>query len=124
MVEILDAGQVVDPHEDELARAYDKIANLEMALVSARRIGMAVGILMARHGLTDEHAFDRLRHASQHYHRKVRDIAEEVIFTGALEDSPVTSTPKATNSPLAALRPQIAPGFTRASPSGSRVRNQ
>jgi AmiR/NasT family two-component response regulator len=39
---------------------------------------------MARELLTAEQAFDRLRDASQRQHRKLRDIAEEVISTGQL----------------------------------------
>jgi AmiR/NasT family two-component response regulator len=86
VIEIIDSEQVTDPDKDELAIAHDKIANLEIALVSARRIGMAIGILMARHGLTDDQAFERLRQVSQQHHHKLRDIAEQVIFTGALDD--------------------------------------
>jgi hypothetical protein len=69
----------------DLDRAQTKVANLEIALVSARRIGMAMGIVMASHHVTDEQAFDLLRQASQRLHRKLRDVAEDVIYTGALE---------------------------------------
>lgn len=72
----------------DLDEAHTKIANLEIALHSARRIGMAMGILMARYQVTDEQAFDLLRRASQHLHRKLRDIAEDVIYTGALDSLP------------------------------------
>lgn len=68
----------------ELATAQAKIENLEIALVSARRIGMAIGILMARELLTEQQAFEALKIASQHQHRKVRELAEDVIFTGAM----------------------------------------
>ena len=61
-----------------------KIANLEVALVTARRIGAAVGILMAMHKLTDVDAFARLREVSQQTGRKLKDIAEDVLLTGAL----------------------------------------
>jgi hypothetical protein len=56
--------------------------NLERALTSNRRIGMAIGILMTRRGLTDEQAFDCLRQASQRDNIKLRDVAETVIYTG------------------------------------------
>lgn len=62
----------------------DKITNLEVALVTARRIGAAIGILMARHGITDEKAFELLKLKSQSSHTKLRVIAEEVILIGAL----------------------------------------
>jgi AmiR/NasT family two-component response regulator len=72
--------------DDELTVARAKIANLELALVSARRIGMALGILMTRHGLTDQQAFERLRAASQTRRVKLRELAEQVIFTGTLDN--------------------------------------
>jgi GAF domain-containing protein len=71
------------------ARRQDKIENLERALVTSRRIGVAIGILMARQMVTEEQAFDLLRIASQNSHRKLYDIAEEVAHTGALDVPPV-----------------------------------
>jgi AmiR/NasT family two-component response regulator len=62
--------------------AEDKTANLERALASNRRIGIAVGILMCRHQLTDDRAIEMLRTHSQHRNVKVRDLAEAVIYTG------------------------------------------
>ena len=70
---------------NELARARDKISNLETALKSSRRIGMAMGILMAQFRIRQEQAFDMLRDASQTQNRKLRDLAEDVILTGTLE---------------------------------------
>ena len=68
--------------QGELDRA--EIANLHEALVTARRIGAAMGILMSSRGLTQEAAFDALRDHSQHNHRKLREIADEVLYTGTL----------------------------------------
>jgi DNA-binding response OmpR family regulator len=70
--------------EYALNRAEDKAANLERALASNRQIGTAMGVLMARLKLTEEQAFDLLRETSQHRHRKLRDIAEEVALTGEI----------------------------------------
>jgi GAF domain-containing protein len=69
-----------------LARVTDheRAENLETALQSNREIGMAVGILMVRYGLTDQAAFDMLRVTSQHEHRKLRDIAAETVYSGEL----------------------------------------
>jgi hypothetical protein len=64
--------------------AHEKTVNLETALESSRRIGMAMGILMASKLLTADQAFDQLRDASQHLHRKLREIAIEVTETGVL----------------------------------------
>lgn len=63
----------------------EKIANLEAALVTARRIGAAMGILMLGRGITDVQAFDLLRSQSQATQRKLRAVAEEVILTGTLD---------------------------------------
>ncbi len=60
--------------------------NLEIALGSNRRIGMAIGVLMAYHKITEEEAFRLLRLASQTLHRKLRDIAADVTRTGTLPD--------------------------------------
>ncbi len=72
-----------DVHAD-LERARDKIENLEFALSTSRRIGIALGILMARHRLTESEAFDALRRVSQRSHRKLRDIADDLVYTGEL----------------------------------------
>lgn len=75
--------------------AQDRANNLFKALESNREIGVAVGILMARHQLTRERAFDTLRRASQHSNRKVADIAREVADTGA---DPLDIDPEAATS--------------------------
>jgi AmiR/NasT family two-component response regulator len=38
--------------------------------------------LMAHRSITDAAAFELLREASQRGHRKLRDIAEDVVLTG------------------------------------------
>jgi AmiR/NasT family two-component response regulator len=67
---------------DELARAQDRIRHLETALETNRHIAMAIGIVMARYGLPEPEAFDVLRRTSQRVHRKLRDLAEEIVYTG------------------------------------------
>jgi hypothetical protein len=67
--------------------------HLRTALASNRRIGAAVGILMANHKITEDQGFDLLRIASQHTHRKLRDLANDVVETGHLE-LPPTLTPR------------------------------
>jgi hypothetical protein len=68
----------------ELAAAETRAAHLQKALASNRRIGMAVGILMARHGLTEGQAFDALRQQSSRRNVKLHTLAEGVIYTGDL----------------------------------------
>jgi hypothetical protein len=67
------------------AERQDKLVNLEFALGSNRNIGIAIGIIMATRLVTDEQAFDLLRIKSQGTHRKLRDVASEVIRTGTLD---------------------------------------
>lgn len=66
-------------------RRQAKIVNLERALTTNREIGAAIGVLMARHKITQDQAFDLLRMASQNSHRKLADIARDVVETGALD---------------------------------------
>lgn len=69
---------------ERLAAAEDHAAHLERALLSNRRIGMAIGIVMARHGLPEMQALARLKHQSSVRQLKLRDLAELVIYTGEL----------------------------------------
>lgn len=62
-----------------------KTHHLERAVKSHRRIGVAVGILMARNTLTEEQAFDLLRIASQNSNTKLSDIADRVVAVGTLQ---------------------------------------
>jgi len=71
-----------------LIAATEQAANLQTALQSSREIGMALGILMAHRKITSDDAFDLLRTASQNLHRKLRDVALEVMDTGTLPDGP------------------------------------
>lgn len=61
-----------------------RIHHLRQALDSNREIGIAIGMLMAKGGVTREQAFGLLRVASQHSNRKLRDIAAQVADTGTL----------------------------------------
>jgi hypothetical protein len=69
----------------EAAAALERVGHLEVALLSNREIGVAMGVLMNEHKITREQAFDLLRIASQHGHRKLVEIATEVADTGVLE---------------------------------------
>jgi hypothetical protein len=66
------------------AAAQEKADNLVIALQNSREIGVAMGVLMARHQITREEAFNLLRIASQRMHRKLADVAGEVADTGTL----------------------------------------
>ena len=67
----------------EMHRTY--AGNLQEALRSSREIGIALGIIMNRLRSTEEQAFDLLRVSSQDSQRKIRDLAAEIVYTGALD---------------------------------------
>ena len=64
--------------QDELVRAID----------SRDLIGQAKGILMERYSVDGDQAFRVLTRVSQHTHRKLRDVAEELARTGTLPGLP------------------------------------
>ncbi|MGN6608323.1 MAG: GAF domain-containing protein [Jatrophihabitans sp.] len=66
------------------------VENLRIGLQSRQEIGQGVGILMERHRVSAEAAFDRLVQASQDTHVKVRDIAARLVETG---EDPATYGP-------------------------------
>jgi GAF domain-containing protein len=66
------------------ARDKQHAEQLDEALQSNREIGVAMGVLMARGGLTKEQAFAVLREASQRLNVKLRDFAADVAETGQL----------------------------------------
>ncbi len=57
----------------------DEVAQLRVALESSRLISAAVGMLMERHSLSREDAFEVLSRASQASNVKIRVIAEQMI---------------------------------------------
>ena len=70
---------------DDLALADEQLGNLRTALATNRRIGMAIGILMALRKVGEEEAFELMRRASSHRNVKLRLVAEDVIRTGTLD---------------------------------------
>jgi len=58
--------------------------HLQTALVSREIIGQAQGILMERERITADQAFDLLRRSSQRLNIKLRDVAQELVDTGAI----------------------------------------
>lgn len=76
--------QLIEHLQFDATDARSRIAHLEKALETSRRIGAAIGILMATHRITDETAFQLLQRASQKRNQKLRDLAEDVLLTGTL----------------------------------------
>jgi GAF domain-containing protein len=72
------------------ARTSDDLTQLRTMMLSRALIEQAKGIFMERHKITEDEAFTILTHASQRSNTKLRDVAAEVVRTGALP-SPVDS---------------------------------
>lgn len=67
-----------------LDEADAEALHLKRALAHSRDIGAAVGVLMSRHMVTQDEAFQLLRRASQDQNRKLHNMAQDVIQTGEL----------------------------------------
>ena len=65
---------------------HGEVYNLRRAIDSRQMIGQAIGILMERHKITSDEAFDRLVRASQCGHMKLRELATRVVETGEEPD--------------------------------------
>lgn len=65
----------------------DALGHLRTAMSSRQHIGNAVGVLIARRGLSPDAAFQLLRTTSSRRHRKLRDIATDVLRDGELPDT-------------------------------------
>jgi GAF domain-containing protein len=83
-------------HDERLAHLIGTQASLalgdaqrveQLRVMAANRdlIGQAKGILMERHKITSDQAFDLLRERSQRSNRKLVDVAETVVATGSLD---------------------------------------
>jgi GAF domain-containing protein len=68
-------------------------ANLQRALESRGVIDQAKGILMGRHGISAEAAFDLLSKRSQTTQRKVRDLAAELVAEAQGSGEPAADAP-------------------------------
>jgi GAF domain-containing protein len=64
--------------------AREMADNLRKALVSRAIIDQAKGVLIERHRLTADQAFQLLSKASMTTNRKLRDVAEHLVVTGEL----------------------------------------
>jgi AmiR/NasT family two-component response regulator len=73
-------------HAAVVMTASRKQANLSVALETRDVIGQAKGILMERYKIDDREAFNALIAVSQHTHRKLREVAEQLRTTGELPE--------------------------------------
>jgi putative methionine-R-sulfoxide reductase with GAF domain len=66
------------------ARTEEDLAHMRKAMMSRAVIEQAKGILIERYKITDDQAFTILTHASQQTNTKLRDVAADLVRTGAL----------------------------------------
>lgn len=74
-VEGVEEGELAEALAVERRRA----AQLATAVCSNRRIGIAVGLVMAQKGLSDADSLEVLRRASMDTNRKLAALVEDVI---------------------------------------------
>jgi GAF domain-containing protein len=80
----------IDPDVQHMAELFAAHASIALgrarreeqptaALLTRKVIGQALGILMERHDLDEDHAFEYLVRVLQHSNVKLRDVAKEVV---------------------------------------------
>ena len=72
------------------ARSSEDLTHLRTAMMSRACIEQAKGILMERHKIKEDEAFTILTHASQWTNTKLRDVADELVRTGAVPSPGLT----------------------------------
>ncbi len=97
---------IVDGSPDDLQSSIDitlqrfaEYQNLQGAFGRRAVIEQAKGILMARHAVTADAAFQRLRDHSQHNGRKLADVASAVVESHLLLLPPAQQAPNLAPSP-------------------------
>lgn len=93
LVKPITVKQLVPAIESALARAGDiakfkeQEENLATALKQSREISVAIGVLMERHGVTAEDAFETLRSHARNTQRRTGDVARGFL-AGSLQLEP------------------------------------
>ncbi|MBT2421839.1 GAF and ANTAR domain-containing protein [Streptomyces sp. ISL-22] len=72
------AGWLLASHAAVALADARTIDQLQHAMETRHAIGEAMGILMERHRLSEDDAFNVLRRVSQHHNIKLRDVAQRV----------------------------------------------
>jgi response regulator NasT len=79
--DLLPAIHTARARHDELQALRAEAESLAEALAARKAIERAKGVLMAKEGLTEQEAFERLRRASQLSGRPLKVVAEALIAT-------------------------------------------
>lgn len=64
----------------EIRQLRDNEQHLTLAVNNNREISVAIGMLMERHRISQQEAFERIRIAARGQRRKTREIADEIIM--------------------------------------------
>jgi hypothetical protein len=83
-----DERQLIAELRAEGLLSRQQAEQLQEALRSSRKIGAAIGIVMANRKVTEDAAFAILKQASMDTNRKLRTIADELVTTGDVSDLP------------------------------------
>jgi AmiR/NasT family two-component response regulator len=79
-------NDVVDGAALEVELLRERTRQLQTALTSRVAVDTAVGVLLERHALERQDAFELLRRAARHHRRSIHDLAHEV--TKSRTDTP------------------------------------
>ena len=79
--DLLPAIRTARARHDELAALREEAESLSEALAARKSIERAKGLLMAKEGLTEREAFERLRRASQLAGRPLKVVSDALIAT-------------------------------------------
>src|SRR3954451_7769635 len=79
--DLLPAIKAARARHEELAALREEAESLADALAARKSIERAKGLLMAKEGLTEQEAFERLRRASQLAGRPLKVVAEALVAT-------------------------------------------
>jgi AmiR/NasT family two-component response regulator len=79
--DLLPAIAAARARHEELATLREEAESLAEALAARKSIERAKGLLMAKEGLTEQEAFERLRRASQLAGRPLKVVADALIAT-------------------------------------------
>ena len=79
--DLLPAIRTARARHEELAALRDEAESLVEALAARKSIERAKGLLMAKEGLTEQEAFERLRRASQLAGRPLKVVSDALIAT-------------------------------------------
>jgi AmiR/NasT family two-component response regulator len=74
-----EASEMIDTLQALLTIERERADALKEAVRVARRMGIAAGLLMAQHRISEDQAFARLHAASNGVHHRLQDIVEGII---------------------------------------------